>query len=212
MNRDTLNKLKPFIYGKMLGDATIEKSTVPTHNCKFRVKQKADHKEYVEQCWRKMHNHAGQVYLSGSKREHKGITKTHYAWVFKSKAHPVWNELRSQWYAEDRTKIFPEDLEEHFTPELLAYWFMDDGYTSPDYQRFIATQSFTEHQVDFLVSLINTKFDLDAVKVKERLDSNGILRFVIRFSGKDNLVKFRLLVQDYIPECLQYKTRTPWSV
>jgi hypothetical protein len=212
MNADTLEKLKPFIYGKMLGDATIERTSKPTHNNIFRVKQKADHKEYVEQCWRKIHNHCGQMYLSGSRREHKGITKTHYAWVFKAKAHPVWTNLRKQWYAEDGSKLLPSDLEKHFNAELLAYWFMDDGYKTNNAganQRFLATQSFTSEQVDFLVDLLNLKFDLGAVKVKDRVDSTGVLRYLIRFSGRPAAEKLYNLIEAFVPECLRYKIRTP---
>jgi hypothetical protein len=210
MNTNTLEKLKPFIYGKMLGDAMIEKTAKPTYNSKLKIKQKVEHKEYVKQCWLKMHNHACQMYLSGSRRTHKNITKTHYAWVFKSKAHPVWNDLRVQWYDENGNKKFPDDLEKHFNEELLAYWFMDDGYNGPKpshYQKFIATQSFSSEQVDYLVYLLNKKFSLNAKKVKERADKNGTIRYIIRFSGKDNMIYFHDLIKEYVPECMYYKIR-----
>lgn len=204
MNEQTLNKLKPFIYGKLLGDAGLEKTAKPTHNSRLKIKHKKDHKEYVELCRAKIHNFCTKMYLDSSVRIYKGTQKRHYAWTFKTKALPVFTELRKCWY--NQKKKLPDDLEQFFTNETLAYFYMDDGYVqiSGKYTRCVfCTDNFTESEVERLVHIINTKFNLNAIKIKYRKD------FRISIRRAENVNRLFEQIREFVPNCLQYKLRTP---
>lgn len=202
MDNKTLIKLKPFLYGKLLGDGCLEKTKKASFNSRLKIKHKVEHKEYVEQCYKKIHNFSNKLYLDSSVKIYKGIQKRHYSWCFKSKALPVFTELRKIWYK--NTKVLPDDLEQFFTIETLAYWYMDDGYiqVSGKYVRSVfCTDSFTEFEVDRLVNILNT-YNLNAVKVKYK----NCFRIEIR--KLENVQKLINLISDYVPNCLQYKLRT----
>ena len=127
MNEETLIKLKPFLYGKLLGDGCIEKPAKPTHNCRFKIKQQIKHKEYVEVAFKKLHNFCNKIYLDRSVIIYKGIQKEFYAAVCKTHYLPVFTKMRKDWYNDEGVKGLPQDLEQFFTAETLAYFYMDDG-------------------------------------------------------------------------------------
>lgn len=204
MNKQTLNRLKPFLYGKLLGDATLEKPKKPTHNSRIKIKHNKQHKEYVEICKNKIHNFSTKLYLDSSIRIHKGIQRRHYAWCFKSKALPVFSELRKEWY--DKKKVLPKDLRDFFTVETLAYFYLDDGYIqiSGKYVRAVfCTDNFSEEEVEELISIINSYFGLNAVKIKYK----GNFRISIRKAK--NVKKLFSLIEEFVPNCLLYKIRIP---
>lgn len=198
-----MEHLYPFIYGKLLGGACLEKPAKSTFNSRMKIKQKIDHEEYVKQCWLKLHNFSLKMYLDSSVRIHKGIQKRHFAWSFKTKALPIFTELRNKWYKDK--KCLPDDLELYFTKELIAYWFMDDGYTqiTGKYIRScFCTDNFTEQEVDRLIMNLN-KFNLNAVKANYK----GNFHIEVR-TLKNATVLFDL-IREFVPECLQYKIRIP---
>ena len=203
MTKHTLNKLKPFLYGKLLGDASLEKMPKKTYNSRLKIKHKQEHKEYVELCYKKIHNFSNKIYLDSSIRLYKGTQKKHYSWTFKSKALPVFTELRQNWYKDK--KVLPEDLEQFFTDETLAYFYMDDGYIQiiGNYVRCVfCTDNFTEKEVDRIVDII-ANFGLQVKKIKYKKN------FRICISKKENVNKFIKIVEKYVPNCLQYKIRIP---
>lgn len=210
MNEDTLSRLKPFFYGKLLGDATIEKTAKLTHNNRLKIKQKFDHKEYVEQCWRKIHNFSNKVFIDKSARTYKGVTKHHKSYCFKTKALPVFSEMRKSWYV-DGIKTLPNDLEEFFNWECVAYWYMDDGSlvhsTKNYYEMFFYTNNFTEQEVERLVDCLKSLGVSSATKRKERPRRDGSKTFIIRVGKMEDELLIAQNIKQYVPECMKYKIR-----
>lgn len=198
-----MEHLNFFFYGKLLGDGHLEKPKKSTFNSRLKIKQKEEHKEYVEQCYKKMHNYATKIYYDGSVRIYKGIQKKHFAWTFKSKCLPYFTELRKIWY-KDGKKILPDNLDQYFNAETLAYWYMDDGYVqiSGKYIRCVfCTDNFTEKEIERLINILSN-FDIKALKIKYR----NTFRIEIR---KKEVIKMFNLIKDYVPECMAYKLRKP---
>lgn len=211
MNEKTLNRLKPFFYGKLLGDATIEKTAKETYNNRIKIKQKFDHKEYVEQCWKKIHNFSTKVYIDKSARTHKGVTKFHKSYCFKTKAMPVFSKMRKEWYNENGRKALPNDLEDFFNWETFAYWYMDDGTLTQSstnyYEMFLYTNNFTEREVDELVAILHNFGIKSAVKRQERTKKNGEKAFIIRIGNMQDEIMIANSIAKFIPECMKYKIR-----
>jgi hypothetical protein len=198
-----MEHLKAFIYGKLLGDGHLEKPAKASFNSRLKIKQKEDHKEYVEQCYKKMHNYTTKMYYDGSVRIYNGVQKKHFAWTFKSKALPFFTELRKLWY-QDSIKILPKDLETYFTAETLAYWYLDDGYVqiAGKYIRCgFCTDSFTEKEVERLIDILKS---FGILSFKTRYKTN--FRIEVR---KEEVLKMFELIKQYVPNCMTYKIRTP---
>ena len=213
MNDETLNKLKPFIYGKLLGDATLEKTKKATHNSRMKIKHKLDHKEYVEQCYYRIHNFSTKLYIDKSTRTYKGITKHHKSWCFKTKAMEIWTTLRQDWYREDGEKGLPSDLKDHFNWETVAYWYMDDGSlvqsTKNYYEMFFYTNNFLDYEVDTLVNLLQYLGVKSAYKRQDRSRKDGRPCYIIRVGKMEDEKLIIDNIRQFIPSCLHYKIRIP---
>jgi hypothetical protein len=211
MNEKTLNRLKPFFYGKLLGDATIEKTAKSTHNNRMKIKQKFDHKDYVVQCWNKIHNFSNKVFIDKSARTHKGVTKFHKSYCFKTKAIPTFSNMRKEWYNDDGRKVLPSDLEAFFNWEAFAYWYMDDGTLTQSsanyYEMFLYTNNFTENEVDRLVVMLHNLGIKSAVKRRERVKKDGEASFIIRIGNMEDERFITSNIEKFIPDCMRYKIR-----
>lgn len=65
------------------------------------------------------------------------------------------------WYSEKGIKKLPLNLEQQLTPLALAVWIMDDG-TFTGFGVKICTDCFTKTEVEFLISLLKSKYNLNA--------------------------------------------------
>jgi hypothetical protein len=202
MNKSTLNKLKPFLYGKMLGDANLERPTKLLKKSRLKLEHSIKQKEYILHCYNKMHNFFNKPFDRERKLLYKGSVRHYKTSILQSKRLDVFTDMYNDWYKD--IKSLPGDLFEYFTAETLAYWYMDDGYIhfkTRSIDICFCTNGFSEKDVDTLVSILNSKFDLQASKSP----SKG--RFIIRIGHKDKILKFKELVKPYIIDSMVYKIR-----
>lgn len=108
-------------------------------------------------------------------------------------------ELREKFYL-DKVKFIPVDIESLLTPQSVAIWYMDDGGIKGKGYGRIATCSFTQYEVEYLVKSLNNKFDLRAEVAKEMQYYN--IKFRARNDSFNRLVN---LIKPFIPECMSYK-------
>lgn len=202
MNERTLKRLKPFIYGKLLGDAFLSKPKKDSHNSRLEIVHTSFQNEYVKHCYLRLHNFSNKYFTKTSKLTHKGRTKIHKSVGFKTKALPEFSIMRKQWYKD--IKVLPKDLEEYFTAETLAYWYMDDGYIhckKTNTAIVFCCESFLEEDVDRLIVILNKKFNIYSYK-----DTRG-KGFRIRIGKQKDVKIFKKLVRPFILPCFDYKLR-----
>jgi hypothetical protein len=96
-------------------------------------------------------------------------------------------------------KILPVNIGEILTPAGLAYWAQDDGYKQGAGFRF-ATECFTLEEVELLVAVMKTVFDLDC-SVQKAVHTNQF-RIYVRSNSMD---RFRSLVAPYFIPSMLYK-------
>lgn len=102
--------------------------------------------------------------------------------------------LRSVFYRENQ-KVIPQSLIDWLTPELLAVWYMDDGYLDKGVYPLFMTESFSKFDVELLSKMMKEKLDLEIlVSQKNR----------IRIKSK-SIPKFFQLIEPFIHESLKYK-------
>ena len=99
----------------------------------------------------------------------------------------------------NKKKIIPKNLGEYLTPLSLAIWFMGDGSISHKSARF-ATNCFTHTELDFLVSILKTKFDLDVT-----IQNSGKNKGHILYVKLDSMGNFKNIIKPYMLPSLLYK-------
>lgn len=96
-------------------------------------------------------------------------------------------------------KIIPLNIEEHLTEISLAFWIMDDGGKNTNDDLILHTNSYTLEEVEFLISVLNNKFNLSSRIYKRNINQWAIL------IPKKELYKVRELVSKYIHSSMKYK-------
>lgn len=202
MNKDTLEKLKPFLYGKLLGNANLEKPANERHKSRLKLEHSIKQKEYLLHCYERLHNFCSKPFDRTRKLIYKGEIKVYHTSLLQSRKLDTFTELYHSWYKDK--KILPIDLEQYFTPETLAYWYMDDGYIH--HKRYgtdivFCTDSFSTENVIRLINILKNKFNLESSLYKK---NNS---FRIRIGKKDQVEIFKNLVKPYFIDSMQYKIR-----
>ena len=138
-----------------------------------------------------------------------GLPATQYH--FSTRALPYLTELHRQWYywSNEKNKfikIVPLNIGDLLTRRGLAHWLMGDGYwDNTSNTVIICTDGFTLSEVELLVSVLKTKFNLVAT-VQRRIKANKEVCWRIRLSAKSpNISHLISLVQPYFIPSMLYR-------
>ena len=124
--------------------------------------------------------------------------KTGYGRHLYTPAYTHIQDQRRRWYPEG-VKIVPQDI--RLTPMVAAQWFCGDGTGGKSSTLTLYTNSFTEADVDLLVACMRR--DLGVRASKGRSHHPG--QFVVQVLSRRDALRFKSLVDPYIPDCCQYK-------
>ena len=131
--------------------------------------------------------------------------------AFSSKSLVELTLLHREWYIWSNKfkkfiKIVPLNIGEILTPIGVAHWLMGDGYWDNTAKTVcICTDNFTLSEVELLIKVLETKFNLLAT-VQRRVKSNKEICWRIRFSRKSkNLDTLISLVKPYFINSMLYK-------
>lgn len=131
-------------------------------------------------------------------------------WVLLSlKALPIFHSMYTllRPTGSERKTVTVEYLNEITHPIALAWWFMDDGSRSRDYNGGeISTNSFSEEEVELLCLWLKTRWGVEAKPMMVKHSSTGNIAYIIRLN-RDGFLALADLIQPYVPECMQYKVR-----
>ena len=207
--------LKDAIIGELLGDGHLRfnKKGVdgkPKPNTNAQLAMTVKSKEYVEYLWKKVYKPICSntpPHPWPNPKTGKPVTQYHFA----SRALASLSEIHFQWYNWSNglnkfIKIVPLNIAELLTPIGLAHWLMGDGYWDNTSKTVcICTDNFTLSEVELLIKVLETKFNLLA-SVQRRVKSNKEICWRIRFSRKSkNLDTLISLVKPYFITSMLYK-------
>lgn len=123
----------------------------------------------------------------------KRTKKTYYQVTIKTHCSPVLGKLYPSFYR-DRVKYVCKDLIEQIEPLGLAVWFMDDGSkTVSGYE--LATNAFTDLDLDTIIGVLDTKFQLRFTKLGSK----------VLYLPAQYRTRFTELVRPYIHQDCLYK-------
>lgn len=107
-------------------------------------------------------------------------------------------ELRARWYPKGIKRV-PSDLV--LTPQGVAFWFCGDGTYCKSGTLTFCTQAFTKKEVQRLAGA------LGAFGIVARCVPLTRGKHRIWISDKEEALKLKALVWDFVPECCRYKFR-----
>lgn len=164
----TNHEFKAYITGKLLGDGSITKQVGRRPRFKF----KHTYKDF-KWCWHCYEELVKTIPLSEPKFQKsidaqlkKGYSLSYYV---QSRTSDIICYLRKKWYPNSKKTLPFNLINESFSPQTLAWWYMDDGHFKVEKnipkKIILSTDGFTITEnkwlIDFLYKKYNLLFSLD---------------------------------------------------
>lgn len=149
-----------FVSACLLGDGYLRKTD---KNARYGLSQLSIHKEYVYWQQEKFNEFVGTSIVYRDAYQDEYNHKPQYRLT--TKVHPVLTTLYGRWYFDGRKTVSQHDLK-LLNWQMLAIWYMDDGYISNgELERtrgdmWLCTDNFTFAEVSLLQKALYDKLDL----------------------------------------------------
>lgn len=183
------------IVGTLLGDAHLEsKGLKPTY--RYYFSQKESQKSYVYHIYSFFENWCSTEpqYANSGLSIKQEITKFVY---FRSCTHNAFEFYAKQFYNLEKKKIIPKLLHKWLNPQVLAYWYMDDG-CKDTYGYLLNTQNFSFLEQQKLAEALGRKFKFEINIHKDRDN----YRLYITSKSRNSFTK---IVKPFILPSFEYK-------
>lgn len=187
-----------FIYGSLLGDLNIGKPTKKNPNCRLYIVHSQKQEELFMKKIELLGEFAGSYKLTNLNPD-KRTGKIYPTYRGNSKAHPILNKIRDLLYINDIKTITQDFLDKIHSPIALAYWFMDDG----TYIGNLATNSFSEQEVDLLINWLKDIWNIDCSK---EINKQSTIQYIIHINTNSRK-HFEELIFPYMVPSMYYKLK-----
>jgi hypothetical protein len=187
------------LIGILLGDACLETQNGGV-TYRLKVEQCAAHELYVRSLYELFR---AWVLTPPRRRRVRTGSSESVNWVFQTVSHPAFRFYAHQFY-DGRVKQVPALIHRWLTPRALAHWYMDDGSAKSNDSKGVIfnTQGFERRDVDRLVGVLHTKFELEASRRKQPEGDQ------IYVSGR-SFERFVDLIEPYVTEDMRHKVPLP---
>lgn len=136
-------------------------------------------------------------------------------WVVLSlKALPIFHSMYTLMRPEGSEKktVTVEYLNEITHPIALAWWFMDDGSRTKDYNSGqIHTNGFSEEEVNLLCQWLTVRWGVEAKPCMVKHSSTGNYSHIIVLP-RDGYLALMDLISPFVPECMEYKIKVQTKI
>ena len=187
-----------FIYCSLLGDLNISKPDKLHPNCRLAIVHSQKQKELFMKKVEILGKFMGAYKLTNLIPD-KRTGKIYPTYRGNSKAHPIFTKIYNELYINGIKIVTKEFLDKINSPIALAFWFMDDG----TYNGNIATNGFTEEEVDLLIKWMNEKWNIHCTKQQNK---QHIFQYVLHIK-QESRKHFEELIFPYIIPNMYYKLK-----
>jgi len=149
-----------FVSACLLGDGSLRKSD---KNARYALSQLATHEDYVLWQQKQFESFVGTQLTYQDAYQDSCNHKPQYRLY--TKVHPFLTTLYERWYFDGRKTVSPHDLK-LLDWQMLAIWYMDDGYISNgEFERtrgdmWLCTDNFTFAEISMLQKALYEKLNL----------------------------------------------------
>lgn len=187
------------IVGTLLGDGHLEVRSKNNHP-RYCFNQKEAQQSYVCHVYEHFRDWCSkepQVVKSGVNLQGQATL----AYYFKTCTHPALEFYANQFYTEGsqsrRIKVVPNLLHRWLNPQVLAYWYMDDGHKDGS-GYMLNSQNYTLEEQEILADALGRKFGFEVNIRKDRAK----YRLYITAKSRDAFTK---IVKPFILPSFEYK-------
>lgn len=201
LNKDNKEKFIEIVDGLMLGDGNI-------HNKKkyIQISQNGKNVAWLFQLKEIFANIGAECTLTDyGERVRKIGNRNIIGKPGKVLFTPAYVELRKQrarWFPNGEKQI-PSDV--RITPLSMALWLCGDGTNDGKGGITFYTNSFSQHEVQFLLDKINKSFDIKGTISERKRKGKQKSEYVLSLRKRNETYKLKNIVEDFIPECFKYK-------
>lgn len=161
--------LQEILIGLLLGGvcAQDQKRLTKGRTCLY-FEQSIKNKDYIFHLFELFKHHSRSEPKISERIADKRSGKIYTRVQFATNALSCFNELYHTFYPKGK-KIVPWNIEELLTPLGLAYWICDEGSFQKKHKCInIVTNSYTLQEVDLLLGVLRSKFNLSCTIKEER--------------------------------------------
>lgn len=189
--------LKSILIGLLLGDLFIEKQERRA-NVRLRFEQSTVHEDYLFHLYDLFQSFCTQAPKMYTRLPDKRTGNIYSRILFYTYSLPCFNELHELFY-QGKKKVVPSNIGDLLTPLSLAYFICDDGcFCKTNRVIYISTNSFSLEEVNRLIDVLKTKYNLEC-----SINKQG-LAFRIRISSK-SIPVLQSLLKDIMPPMMLHK-------
>jgi len=192
-NLDVSEEQKQVIIGSLLGDGNISYSGKYSKNCRLQISHSTKQLEYLKYKYNILKSLCNNDVIIRKRIDKRFKDPNYITCELKTKSLSVFSDYKKLWYKEKKKDLQNSNIHE-LGPLGLAIWFMDDGYTSGK-SFLLATQSFSEEDLETLKKILKTKFNIETIIRKNR-------EIYIRTKSSKEFVN---LIKPYMVKQLYYK-------
>ena len=191
------NDLQEILIGLLLGDVCAQKRSTKG-NTNLHFEQGLVHKDYLFHLFELFKSFSGSPPKIAERKPDKRTGKVYTRVQFATLTLPCFNVLYENFYPKGK-KVVPSNIEELLTPLGLAYWLCDDGTFCKKHKYIrIATNSYTLQEVDLLLGVLRSKYNLTCYSIQER---SG---YVITIAAK-SVISLRPTLEPLMPAMMLHK-------
>ena len=189
--------LQEILIGLLLGDVCAQKRSAKG-NTNLYFEQGLLHKDYLFHLFELFKSFSGSPPKISERKPDNRTGKIYTRVQFATLTLPCFNVLYEIFYPKGK-KVVPNNIEELLTPLGLAYLLCDDGTFCKKHKYIrIATNSYTLQEVDLLLGVLRSKYNLTCYLIKER---SG---YVITIAAK-SVISLRPTLEPLIPTMMLHK-------
>ena len=181
------------LIGSILGDGSIGKDCRSKNgNSSFCFSQTTRRLSYVKYIAKELKPFSSRIY--------KG--KDNYC--FDTVNIGAFNRYYDMFRTKDRTKIVPEDIQQHLDVLALTAWFEQDGCAYKN-NSSIATCSFTTEECELLIDALERNFDIKSYIWYQKSQSDPTKYYpIVSFRSPEHR-KLHKLIDPFMHPCFEYK-------
>jgi hypothetical protein len=187
--------LKDIFVGLLLGDLL---GRFRYGKARFVFKQGLVHEDYLLHLYEIFKGYCPSAPKITKSLPHYRTGKIYSSILFSTFTLSCFNELYELFYISGK-KVVPSIIGDLLTPLSLAYWIGDDGsWNKPNKNVILCTDSFTLEEVELLIEVLNTKFNLKCYKNK----NGNVYRIII---PSYSIPVLQNLLASHMPSMMRHK-------
>lgn len=195
---------KNLVIGSILGNGNLTKPAGKNAESCLTIGHSIKQKEYIQFKYRLLQNWIGCNIYSLFNKLNNG--ETYETLNFVTRRNKNFTELRNAFYVNGKKVLPTKFIEENINPQVLAIWFMDNGYNVFNKGCEFCSESFSKEENIELIKILKEKFDIHSQLKRIRSKQYRI------YIAKKEKSKLFDLIKNNLDRSMKYKVESSETI